>query len=274
MNSVLENYAKVCKEVIKYYPVWPPDSPVKLGDYGVVQDGLYEKKGNIFDNFEFKIKQLNGTGYNTFDFTRGVNFSASLEPSIKIPEMFEATIKIVFGDESNVFFSFNECQSASVDNSRDLEKKIIELYDKDEWSEDYYVITGLLTANNSTVILADNNNSEIVFKADAPLVANIPIAQLKDAFLNGKIEFSNTYSSNISLKIIGKENLIPLIKLSKLKEKFWNGERWLDSSVDKGIADVIGDAIGVDFEFYIDSKESEAAKEIKLKLEEVDVNEI
>lgn len=190
---------------------------------------------------------------------------------MKIPGTFEATIKIAFGDVSNVFFSFNECQSSAVDNSLELQKKIIELHNENEWDKDYYIVTGLLAASNSTVILADNNKSEIVFEVDAPLVASIPIAQLKDEFLNGKISFNDTFSSNISLKIIAKESLIPLIKLSKLKEGFFSGKQTLDSSIDTGI----GDAIGINFSIEsVESENTEDTNEICLKLEEVDVMDI
>lgn len=232
MCSVLKKYSEACTKIIKYYPAWPPDNQIKLGDFGTIQDGLYEKKGNIFEDFDFKIKKSEGTGFDTFDFTNGVNFEASLKPSVKIPETFEASIKIAFGDVTNVFFSFNECQSSTVDNYLDLKKKIIELYYAKEWKKGYHIVMGLLAAKRSTIILADDNKSEIVFEAEVPLVANIPIAQLKDGFLNGKISFNDTYSSNISLKIIAKKSMTPLIKLSKLRMRFFSDELDLDSSID------------------------------------------
>ena len=152
MNSVFERYASVVKNEFGYYPVFPPDYPISLGDFGPLENGRFKREGNL-KNYDFKVKKLRGTGSDsTIDFSKGVDFNVSLAPSVSAPGMFEASLKIAFGDSSNVFFSFNDCRSSIIDNYLELENKVIELYNKNEWNINYYVITEFLEAERSTVI--------------------------------------------------------------------------------------------------------------------------
>lgn len=220
MSSVFERYANIVKNEYDYYPVFPPDYPIALGDFGSLENGRFKRKGNI-KKFGLKIKKLTGEGFDKIDFKLGIDFSASLIPSVTVPGMFEANLKIAFGDSSNVFFSFNECKSSIIDNYLELENKIIELYNNNEWDKNYYIITEFLEVERSTVVLADNNESEIAFEVAVPLGANIPIPQLKADFLDGEINANESYSSGISTKIIAKTGLKPLIQLAQLTGGFF-----------------------------------------------------
>ncbi|MDO9491252.1 hypothetical protein [Acetobacterium sp.] len=273
MNSVFESYADVVKNELGYYPVFLPGYPLSLGDFGTVDDGKFTREGSV-KNFDFIVKELTGEAPdNKIDFSKGVDFKVSLAPSITAPGMFEASLKIAFGDSSNVFFSFNNCQTTLIDNYQELKKKIIELYNKGDWVKDYYVITELIKADRSTVILADSSEAEIDFGVAIPIGANIPIPQLKMDFLDGKLDVNESFSSNISTKIIAKSGLKPLIKLSKLKVKL-SGEAKLDAAIYKGIVDEISDKFGRDRELSVDTDKLESDNEIVLTLEEVDVKEI
>lgn len=269
MSSVFERYANVVKNEYDYYPVFPPDYPISLGDFGSLENGRFTRKGNI-KNYDFKVKKLIGKGFDKIDFKIGTDFNASLAPSVTVPGMFEASINIAFGDSSNVFFSFNDCKSSIIDNYLELKDKIIELYNKAEWDKDYYVITEYVNVERSTVVLADNSESKIAFEVAVPLGGNIPIPQLKADFLDGKLNVNESYSSGISTKIVAKTGLKPLIRLSKLKVSFWTNVPDLDTSVDKGIGDTFDKA----FQLSVDSDKLEAAKEKRVTFEEVDVKEI
>lgn len=273
MNSVLESYADVVKNEWGYYPVFLPGYPLSLGDFGTVDDGKFTREGNV-KNFDFIVKKLTGEAPdNKIDFSKGVDFKVSLAPSITAPGMFEASLKIAFGDSSNVFFSFNNCQTTLVDNYQELKKKIIELYNEGDWVKDYYVITELIKADRSTVILADSSEAEIDFGVAIPIGANIPIPQIKMDFLDGKLNVNESFSSNISTKIIAKSGLKPLIKLSKLKVKM-SGETKLDSSIYKGIGDKVSDTFGRDRRSFADSNKFESAKDIGLPIERVNARDI
>ncbi|MEL7660357.1 hypothetical protein [Acetobacterium wieringae] len=153
-----------------------------------------------------------------------------------------------------------------------MKNKIIELYNKDIWKKDYYVITELIEADRSTVILADSSEAEIDFGVAVPIGANIPIPQLKMDFLDGKLDVNESFSSKITTKIIAKSGLKPLIKLSQLKVKL-SGEAELDSSIYKGIVDEVSDKFGRDLQLSVETDKLELNKEI-LTFEEVDVKEI
>lgn len=270
MSSVFESYANVVKNEYSFYPVFPPDYPISLGDFGSLENGRFTRKGNM-KKYDFIAKELKGIkSNNKIDFSEGVDFNVSLAPSVTVPGMFEANLKIAFGDSSNVFFSFNNCRTTLTDNYLELKDKIIELYNKDEWDKDYYVITEFIEAERSTVILADNSEAKIDFGVAIPIGANIPIPQLKSDFLDGKLSVNESSSSKISTKIIANTGLKPLIKLSKLKVNFWTNEPDLDTSGDKGISDTFDR----NFQLSVDSAKLETLKENRLTFEEVDVKEI
>lgn len=273
MNSVFESYADVVKNEWGYYPVFLPGYPLSLGDFGTVDDGKFTREGNVKD-FGLIVKELKGeTSDNKIDFSKGVDFNVSLAPSVTVPGMFEAGLKITFGDSSNVFFSFNNCRTTVIDNYQELKNKIIEHYNIGDWKIYFYVITELIEADRSTVILADSSKAEIDFGVTIPIGANIPIPQLKMDFLDGKLDVNESFSSNISTKIIAKSGLKPLIKLSQLKVKL-SGEAKLDAAIYKGIVDEISDTFGRDRELSVETDKLKSDNEIVLTLEEVDVKEI
>lgn len=200
---MLNRYITEIKRNLNYFATWMPSEQLKLGDYGILRGYLFERIGNVVDDFGVEIIEDRGTSYTDYSFRDGVSVEGSLDIGKEI--------KISFGSRQGIYFQASGCKKNQVRNYEDIGREIIKYVEEERFQSQYVVITEIIKATSATIILAKDNEAEIVVQA--------PISEIAtECVVKGE--------KNIGFSALGKQNLTPLFGVSKVGSKIISGSSW------------------------------------------------
>lgn len=195
----------------RYRACWLPDFPVKLGDVGLLKDGLF-------------------TLYTTLE-QEGISFEVREEPSrlavdysdvhsFKIDgsggasyEMIKANITISFKSSNGLVFQAEKSVTKTM-LLKDVEAKVRECFASGAWKEDWVVITEVVEMEGVTIILSSQANSMLEIKCSADL--GMATNRLGDPRLGLQV----VAESGKNIKLLGAGLLKPLYRASGLTKRF------------------------------------------------------
>ena len=217
MSSISQIYVNTIAQNLKpYHANWEPSSPVKLGDYGYLKDHIFVQVGNLADlsiNFTIRVNQDDSQK----TFTSNNDLEIKFNPRIQsIEQLADASVEINFSKKGTVYFNILGCTTEFIENKNEVGRKIATLFFGEKWNIDFVVITELIRADKSLIVVSARDNSSIKFELSE---TNASVIDLSDVGLDLKI----AYQKSIGFIVNCKRNLIPLFAFSKLQSKFpWN----------------------------------------------------
>ncbi len=219
MNKIVSIYTKAIKENLRpLYPNWEPTTPVRLGDYGYLEDDFFTQLGNIEDlGISFSTRNNNSNTRKAFYSKEGVSFSFTPKTITDIDTFHtNASLEIKFDKEDAVFFNATGCNHQIISNKSKVGEEILLLLRQKKWKKGFVVITELVKSNSTLIVISGGKESDITFEANAN-ITNIDLNQID-------LKLSISKQSNIGYCVDAQKDLIPLIGLSKLKSNFFEIE--------------------------------------------------
>lgn len=227
-RSIAKAYTNAVKKNQKVlYGVWEPGFPVALGDFGVMEGNIFVRLGHIgefeeLQDFGIDVRIDPTKDEKTFISEHGVRFE--LKPAFKgTIEGVEvnASMDVVFSESGAVFFNAAGCRFEMVENKFELGQRLLALHkqDRKRWRKEYVVVTDLVRADRSLILVSESSDFAISLEAQA----NVPMINLAEASLrlDVKAQQSNGY------QMIANDGQVLLIGLGKIKSPFlWFGEKF------------------------------------------------
>lgn len=234
-KGVSDIYVSALRKQFNKCPNWEAHTPVALGDYGDMKDGIFMRIDNISRQFNIEILELPPQPAIRREFssegvkTQVVNVGAGTTDA-------NAQIEISFEKENSVFFNAAECVIRKINNLGTILSELDKLYKQDKWNKDWVVITELEEATSAVVAISRESNASVAFEAASP-VAKIDLA---DASLKLKASKQNKIaykldSTNTDAKLVVLLGMYKLKKKGFLgmgRETEWVAERSLDNHAD------------------------------------------
>lgn len=228
MMNLPRHYASKSRRAFShYFPVWAPNTPIALGDVGIIQDNCFTKVSNI-DKFlkDFNIVQQKGNTIDRIMFCSDgfVNILTKITGQI-LPfgntglNEIDGGFIVEFGKKDAVLFKAENLQCKIVENYIELGSNILSLFREKKWSKDYYVVTAIQCATNTTLVTSNAKKAQITLKANT----DIHNSEVKLADFNG--ELVAVARTGIGIEIISSNSLTPFVQLSKLdgsKKEAWD----------------------------------------------------
>ena len=209
MKPIYQQYAKEIKKHLRYHATWEPGTPLKLGDFGVVEDGVFTYMANVGDyGITFDVR--NDNTKNSFDYSSGnsvivtAKLAGEIAPKGSVLKEVDAGFIVEFSKENAFLFKLNRTKAILVENKKKLGDEFIKCYKKENWNEKLIVITELIEAESGTILISSGNESKIELKANAGI--GIPGLDIADADL----QLSILNDKNVTIKIIAEQGLTPL----------------------------------------------------------------
>ena len=231
-----------CEDIRKnfktLYAAWPPNEPLRLGDFGVLKDDvILQRLGNIEDAFAISFKQRkNPDRVSNFDYASSdsttIEFHAKGDGTPGGAPI-KAGLDISFSSKHAVFFNAAKCIPTSIEDQYTLADKIMELYDAGKWHKEFVLVTGLMDAGATTVIISGSSNSSISLEASSDKVANIDLADVS-------IKLGITKAKDIAFKVVTEKSLTPLVGLSKIHGGILEDDHFGPAAVSRAAAQVRG----------------------------------
>ena len=214
---------KVYTEAIRnhfrvFYANWPIGEPVKLGDYGIMSGKIFIREGNIVNDYNLQFQpriDLSRDNY-YFKSTGSVKVEFFPKGTYIQPGMprISASMKIDFANDEAVFFNAAGIKNHSIESSAKLGETILSMFNEGKWSEKKVIITRLVQADSTTIIISGKTNASISLDAKGVAIPNIDLA-------DASIKLAVSVDDGIGFKIITEDGYFPMIGISGIKAKRW-----------------------------------------------------
>jgi hypothetical protein len=145
-NKIAEIYTTgVYDNLQPLYANWFPDTPVKMGDYGILNDRQFVPIGNIGDaaiGIAFKVRsstdksQINFSSSDSTKVTLTAAGSVNASGGVNV----KASLEIDFSSEEAVYFNAAECVYNMVDDKVTLGNSIMALFNNGAWNRDWAIV--------------------------------------------------------------------------------------------------------------------------------------
>jgi hypothetical protein len=200
--SLAELYTRGVEEELKYRATWAPSVHLSLGDCGPVNDGIFAREANVRDwgiTFEEEASPVMEQWSFNSDKDAAITFQTKGES--KIPEVppGKAGISIAFkADEAIVLAAQGGTQTA-ITNIYRLKQQVLAKgveEGKDAFPEDFAVVTNLVTAASTTVLICEDSGGEYVASAEADFESGL--VDLASVSLKLSVERSSKVKTQLS----------------------------------------------------------------------------
>lgn len=252
MTAVNSRYAKELRQRFGYTATWLPNVPVRLGDIGTLYGHTYERIRTLADfgiSFDSRppISMTTSLEYaSTGDVYITIKQKGELSIANSALAKADAGIIIEFGRAGAVVFQAGGCAVSSIEDQLSLADKLLAMYADGQWNRDYVVVTDVVHAEWTSVLVSKANAANIEFRLDADLMH----ASLADASAAG---LQVIRSHNIETQIIAKGGLTPLFKAKGIRPRLIQPPRVVSrgqrpTSIDLSENFIFGDMDYEDFE--------------------------
>jgi hypothetical protein len=202
---------------------WEPTQPIELGVYGVLNDNSFQRIGNVRDKGIDIGKVIRDDVGDQKIFASGRDTSVTLHAkgaSVNNPAVtINASVEISFSTQDSAFFNAAGCSYHVIADKAALRAKIMAEYAAGKWQREWAVVTDLVRARNTTVVISGSSAGSIVLEA-AGDVAQINLA-------NAQIGLTLRTARNVGYQVIAEKDLAPLIGLSQIQSAFlWWGDNF------------------------------------------------
>jgi len=224
MANAMKTYLKHMHNKFNYRATWQPSRPVKIGTYGKIIRGVFSEYGTIKElerktGISITLTKKDSSDVLEYTSEGSVNITTKLEGKASdasdLLNIEEAGFVVEFSEEDSIVFKVQGVGSEEISNKEQLEKAIIELYNKGQWDKEFVIISEVLSAKSATILISDSSNAKIEIKANGEIGAEK--LDIADAALN----FQVLQAQGIGVKLIATAGITPLFKLLRLKRKFW-----------------------------------------------------
>jgi hypothetical protein len=233
MPDVYKIYASKIYSGLNYRPTWLPVAPLKLGDVGVLHDGVFSYRTTLSQlGIEFSVRHDDSIG-DSVDFKSESDIDISVKASGQVNPSFtaitdaEAGARVEFRSSRGVVMQLRGVSVNTIADEATLERDMLAAaISEDEtkqWQRDWVVITEVVEAEAGTILISGDAGSTIELKASGTVAP----ANLAD--LNAK--FKVVAESKVQNDWIAKKGITPLYRALRVKASFF----WGTLHVEQGI---------------------------------------
>ncbi len=213
MPSQRRTYGECVYEQYGYYANFLPVDRVDLGDFGIIEDGAFERLGSLSDEFGItpELAEPSG-GASNYEFSYGCTKEVGVGASAKakvpgISGSISATIN--FSKSKGIFFSAAGCQTQGLRSLLALQASVIALFGQKRWNPEWVAVSGVVRARSLTLIIGAEPGAAIGLSARGAG----PI-DFTDVALAGSIRVAK--EDRITTTIIGQE-ATPFLRIAAIR---------------------------------------------------------
>jgi soluble P-type ATPase len=222
-----------------YRSTWAPDKVLEIGQIGQLdRTGIF----NVYTTLQkegIPVEVSNDVSDTEMDYTSNDSVDVSIKLSGAIPAAgsvlanADAGFQFTFKKENSVVFKTSGHKTHQIVNLAAITKKVLEKYKNDEWEKDWLIITELVVADTSTIIIGNSKNAGLELKANA----NVTAGQLK--LTDASLGLTVAHEQGSTLKYITQNGLTPLYRVMGIRDP-WIGKTRVETKGERG-AELLAD---------------------------------
>lgn len=211
------DYNKALHRHANFHAAWFPITvPHRIGDYGLIQNGVFQKIGHLDqlkdDGFDVPIETREGNP-TTLDFLSEGAKMVRVVAGVEVPELpvanVNASVKFKFEKENSFVLKAAEIKVEQMDNIDQVARKLAVLRREKKWSHRNKVVSATYTGQQCLVLLSSERGTEVGFEGEASALKQLEMGKIT-------LKPQVTFSSDTILRSIGDTGVIG-IGLFKLR---------------------------------------------------------
>jgi hypothetical protein len=213
--SVRENYAKTVRQELGMHPVWEPGTRISLGDYGMLQDGIFQKLGQLDEFLSLDLLKKNRSTPSSLEFLSSgtqVNYlGMEGEMNANTANLGNASgeMQIKFERRSSLYL---KSYRSYTDDIANLEAICSSLRDNTKWDRSWVLVSSVRVVANLALILAASDSSTVSLKGRVEALKSFELGDLK-------INSGLVVSGDAAYRALGTSGPL-LLKLVRIRRFF------------------------------------------------------
>jgi hypothetical protein len=225
MSEAWRTYSAEIQDNLDHRATWPPDAPRAIGDIGRLTRDRYDHVTSL-DRLRIKFSTRCAAVGAEFRYaTAGaVSFGANASgqgPAGGSPVDVTGEFTVSFKKASAVAFLATGCQVTQMDDLDRIEKEVLRRLRFNDWDATYVVVTEVVRAGSTTVLVAGGTSSSVIVKG----AAEVKAGPLSLDSLRAGVELAR--ANDMALQILAKGELVPLFQVHGVRKGFLQQGRFV-----------------------------------------------
>ena len=218
-------FESIIERQLNVHAAWVPiTTPYKLGDYGLISDGVFQKLGNIQDDFDVTFTE--GTGPEATlsfvsDNTTVVDASTGAAINLNPQGELQANVTYKFHQDKSFLVKAPIITVSVIENVNQVAKQ---LKKADDWRNKFKVVFQVFVAQNPLILSTVEGGTEVTIGAEGTALKSFNVG-------SASVGFSMKTTKELGLNISGKTGVIAL---GLFKLNFFSGNTEFMSIGDEG----------------------------------------
>lgn len=207
-----QNNARYTKEIhsaLNYSATWLPNVWVQPGDVGVLRGFEYRRVASLKDfGIAFAVRESVGQA-RIEHATAGavsIDLGGNVQTAPGVAPLAKGSLRVAFSKADAVLFQASKCREHSIADQHALGEAILRCHDANDWPEDYIVVTEVISAGLTTILISSGSEAQAEFSASGEV--DVGVTSLVDA----KADLRLARATNIGTQIVAEKNLTPLFR--------------------------------------------------------------
>lgn len=197
------------------HPVWEPGTRISLGDYGLLQDGVFQKLGQLDEFFSPTGMKHSRSAPSSLEFLSAgtqVNYlGLEGDATAAVAKIGSASgeMQIKFARQNSLYLK--SC-STYTDDISNLESICTLLREAKRWDYSWVMVSGIRNAANLALVLAASDSSTVTLKGSVEALKSFELGDLK-------LDSGIVVSGDAAYRTLGASGPL-LLKLVKIRRFF------------------------------------------------------
>lgn len=207
---VNERYTRELKENLNYTATWLPNLKLALGDVGLLSKHEFIYRTNL-DKLKIPFEASKRGAKASYSHTSSNAVTRDIKLAGQAPLLgstladADAGITFSFGGQQGIVFLASECTIRVIADQEPLKQAILDAFRSGRWERDYVVVTELVEAGATTIIVAQGTSGRYELKAKAGLVPTFD-------GMNVQGNFALVHDAEIGFHCLAERGMTPLFR--------------------------------------------------------------
>ena len=228
----MKEYLKELNQRFGYRPTWEPGKPLRLGDVGILEKGVFSQRTSLADlGIPFEVRAATTGSDIKYASSGGVQIAPKLSGNAPLPDStlsnLDAGFSVSFSKEKAILFEAKNARTAVISNLHHVEKKVFEKLKDQSWKKDWVIISELMETDSATILVSKNKAAKIDLKASGQVASgDLHIADVD-------LGLQASFEKDIEYRVIAQKGATPLYRASGIKSGLFAS----DGLVTKNLSD-------------------------------------
>jgi hypothetical protein len=223
--AIHDSYTKEILEQLNYNATWLPTVQLAPGDVCDIRGNEMQLMSSLTEfkiPFELEDRAVDTDIEYSSEGAVSINFKASGDPPPvgSLLDIGDAGVSLSFSRSQAVVLRMAKCSSKRLKSLQKVGEQVLALHNAGTWPEGYVVVSEIVAAGASTIIISNGESAGLDLTAKAGVGTGAFTLASLDAGLQVKRE------SKIGAKFVAVPGLTPLVRVSGIQERFLRPDRF------------------------------------------------